>query len=170
MRKWILFRIWKNNTTNRDSHWFFGDNGPPHHYIDSSPALSLYLLALLLPCVRDQQDCPNMSDLLLQWFSCCSFQHHQQHSQVQNARRRHPHHPLKIDRSMIGSPTNFVHTSHIGSTDVELSTRSLHEIQKQMESKGGYGRVQVCRYYLEIILISLTQKRTDHGILSLQAY
>lgn len=79
-----------------------------------------------------------MGDLLLQWFSCC---HHQSQS---TSRRRPPHrHNLKIDRTMIGLPTNFVHTGHIGSADVELSTSHLHEIQRQMESKGGYGRVQV---------------------------
>lgn len=100
-----------------------------------------------------------MSDLLLQWFSCCSFQHHpHQSSQSSASRRRHRHHHLKIDRSMIGSPTNFVHTGHIGSADVELSTSHLQAIQKQMESKGGYGRVQVIIgtfLYSNVVLILL---------------
>lgn len=39
---------------------------------------------------------------------------------------------------MIGNPTNFVHTGHIGSTDVEMSTHHLNALQNQMQSKGGY--------------------------------
>lgn len=88
----------------------------------------------------------NMSDLWwVQWFGscCCSSQSYTTRGGSSNARRQR----LKIDRSMIGNPTNFVHTGHIGSADVELSTSHLHEIQKQMESKGGYyGQVEV-RYY-----------------------
>ena len=72
-------------------------------------------------------------------FSCC-FQQTQSPS-----RRRHKR--LPIDRSMIGNPTNFVHTGHIGSQDVELSSNHLNAIQNQMRSKGGYEmnsrRVQV---------------------------
>lgn len=37
---------------------------------------------------------------------------------------------------MIGNPTNFVHTGHIGSTDV--SDHHLTVLQSQMQSKGGY--------------------------------
>jgi len=50
-------------------------------------------------------------------------------------KRRRP----KIDRSMIGQPTNFQHTGHIGSTDVgsQLST-----VQIQMNTKGGYGEAE----------------------------
>jgi len=39
---------------------------------------------------------------------------------------------------MIGNPTNFVHTGHIGSADVELSANRLNAISTQMQSKGGY--------------------------------
>jgi len=39
---------------------------------------------------------------------------------------------------MISNPTNFVHTGHIGSTDVEMSSNSLVALQNQMQSKGGY--------------------------------
>lgn len=41
-------------------------------------------------------------------------------------------------RSMIGEPTNFQHTGHIGSRDVELPGHQLTALQNQMRSKGGY--------------------------------
>eukprot|EP00041_Stephanoeca_diplocostata_P012816 m.215567 g.215567 ORF g.215567 m.215567 type:complete len:103 (-) comp19103_c0_seq2:1809-2117(-) len=44
----------------------------------------------------------------------------------------------KIDRSMIGEPTNFQHTSHIGSTDMSTSAMTLKDIGLQMNSKGGH--------------------------------
>ncbi|XP_075302796.1 CDC42 small effector protein 2-A-like isoform X1 [Opisthocomus hoazin] len=51
--------------------------------------------------------------------------------------------PLKrrrrIDRSMIGEPTNFVHTAHVGSGDLFSGMNSVSSIQNQMQSKGGYG-------------------------------
>ncbi|XP_053667538.1 CDC42 small effector protein homolog [Anopheles marshallii] len=80
-------------------------------------------------------------DIWLQWFSCCFHQ-------PQSPRRRRHHQRLRIDRSMIGNPTNFVHTGHIGSNDVELTTNHLSALQNQMQSKGGYEmnslRLQVC--------------------------
>ncbi|CAH2095457.1 unnamed protein product [Euphydryas editha] len=42
------------------------------------------------------------SEMWLQWFACC----YQPAAQAQRTRRR-------IDRSMIGAPTNFQHTGHI---------------------------------------------------------
>ncbi|KAI8437501.1 hypothetical protein MSG28_011815 [Choristoneura fumiferana] len=42
-------------------------------------------------------------EIWLQWFACC----YQPAAQAQRTRRR-------IDRSMIGAPTNFQHTGHIG--------------------------------------------------------
>lgn len=39
---------------------------------------------------------------------------------------------------MIGSPTNFQHTGHIGSRDVEMPDDQLVALQNQMRSKGGY--------------------------------
>ncbi|RZC36566.1 PBD domain containing protein [Asbolus verrucosus] len=39
---------------------------------------------------------------------------------------------------MIGSPTNFQHTGHIGSRDVEMPGDQLVALQNQMKSKGGY--------------------------------
>lgn len=91
-------------------------------------------------------------DLWLQWFSCCYHQpqsparrrHHQQTNngskpqQQQQQRSKQPQQRIRIDRSMIGNPTNFVHTGHIGSADVELSSNHLNAIQNQMQSKGGY--------------------------------
>lgn len=39
---------------------------------------------------------------------------------------------------MIGNPTNFQHTGHIGSRDVEMPGDQLRALQNQMKSKGGY--------------------------------
>lgn len=81
-------------------------------------------------------------DIWLQLFSCC---YHQQ-PQSPRRRRNHSHHQrLRIDRSMIGNPTNFVHTGHIGSNDVELSSSHLNQIQHQMQGKGGYDGVNSLR-------------------------
>uniref|UniRef100_A0A3B3YD70 CRIB domain-containing protein n=1 Tax=Poecilia mexicana TaxID=48701 RepID=A0A3B3YD70_9TELE len=46
-------------------------------------------------------------------FSCCIAE------QPQPKRRR------RIDRSMIGEPTNFVHTTHVGSGDMGLGLPSV---------------------------------------------
>lgn len=98
-------------------------------------------------------------DIWLQWFSCCFHQ-----PQSPSRRRQRRHQRMRIDRSMIGNPTNFVHTGeyrfifvafllsiilnfflhlrkitgHIGSNDAELSTNHLSALQNQMQSKGGY--------------------------------
>ncbi|CAM9981201.1 CDC42 small effector protein 2-like [Lethenteron reissneri] len=61
-------------------------------------------------------------------FNCCVAE------QPQPKRRR------RIDRSMIGEPTNFVHTAHVGSGDMyNGGNTSGGMIQQQMQSKGGYG-------------------------------
>ncbi|XP_017387627.1 CDC42 small effector protein 2 [Cebus imitator] len=60
-------------------------------------------------------------------FNCCIAE------QPQPKRRR------RIDRSMIGEPTNFVHTAHVGSGDLFSEMNSVSSIQNQMQSKGGYG-------------------------------
>lgn len=39
---------------------------------------------------------------------------------------------------MIGFPTDFQHTAHIGSNDVELDNSSMTALQNRMQSKGGY--------------------------------
>ncbi|PNF20239.1 CDC42 small effector protein-like protein [Cryptotermes secundus] len=71
-------------------------------------------------------------EIWVQWFSCCINQPAaQQRKRVQQRVRR-------IDRSMIGSPTNFQHTGHIGSGDVDTGNSRLRAIQNQMQSKGGY--------------------------------
>lgn len=59
-------------------------------------------------------------------FNCCIAE------QPQPKRRR------RIDRSMIGEPTNFVHTAHVGSGDLFSGMNSVNSIQNQMQSKGGY--------------------------------
>lgn len=44
----------------------------------------------------------------------------------------------RIDRTMIGSPTNFRHTVHIGSGDVtsNMPSKRVSNIKEQMSSKG----------------------------------
>lgn len=106
-------------------------------------------------------------DIWLQWFSCCF------HQPQSPSRRRH-HQRLRIDRSMIGNPTNFQHTGHIGSADVELSTNHLNAIQTQMQSKGGYEmnsiRLQVSgcgKFVIVLVLIFLFVLRlADRNTLS----
>ncbi|CAI5787031.1 Hypothetical predicted protein [Podarcis lilfordi] len=58
-------------------------------------------------------------------FNCCIAE------QPQPKRRR------RIDRSMIGEPTNFVHTAHVGSGDLFSGMNSVSSIQNQMQYKGG---------------------------------
>ena len=73
-----------------------------------------------------------------QMFTCCID------PEPRNVRRP------RIDRSMIGNPTDFRHTAHIGSTDVYGSSNNtsgngngdnLGLLQSQMKSKGGYNSV-----------------------------
>ncbi|XP_067941570.1 CDC42 small effector protein 2-like [Watersipora subatra] len=57
--------------------------------------------------------------------------------------RPQPQEPVRrrrIDRSMIGEPTNFVHTGHIGSGDMASgnSGDKVSTMQDQLKSKGGY--------------------------------
>uniref|UniRef100_A0AAV2LTJ2 CRIB domain-containing protein n=1 Tax=Knipowitschia caucasica TaxID=637954 RepID=A0AAV2LTJ2_KNICA len=63
-------------------------------------------------------------------FSCCIAE------QPQPKRRR------RIDRSMIGEPTNFVHTTHVGSGDMGLGLASVDiDLKDPSYSKkfsGGY--------------------------------
>ena len=81
------------------------------------------------------------AEILSQMFGCCSAE------DVGPPRR-------KIDRSMIGNPTDFRHTAHVGTSDLMsdgLSTGSgspvpgqgqgqsfLGQLQNQLNSKGGY--------------------------------
>ncbi|XP_055514338.1 CDC42 small effector protein 2-like [Leucoraja erinacea] len=60
-------------------------------------------------------------------FNCCIAE------QPQPKRRR------RIDRTMIGEPTNFVHTSHMGAGDMfGEQIHSVNDVHDQMQSKGGY--------------------------------
>ncbi|XP_071942102.1 CDC42 small effector protein 2-like isoform X2 [Antedon mediterranea] len=68
-----------------------------------------------------------MGDLWI-CFGCCVAQ-----QPPSSKRRRH------IDRSMIGLPTDFRHTGHIGSGEMSTSgNQGLNALQTQMSSKGGY--------------------------------
>ncbi|XP_005805535.1 CDC42 small effector protein 1 [Xiphophorus maculatus] len=42
----------------------------------------------------------------------------------------------KIDRSMIGAPTNFIHLTHIGSGEMGDGLQPSGSVQEQMRSKG----------------------------------
>ncbi|XP_029370823.1 CDC42 small effector protein 1 [Echeneis naucrates] len=42
----------------------------------------------------------------------------------------------KIDRSMIGEPTNFIHLTHIGSGEMADGLQPSGSVQEQMRSKG----------------------------------
>lgn len=109
-----------------------------------------------------------------QWFTSCfhqspqspgSSQRHQRHQQLNNHRLRNGNgkQRLRIDRSMIGNPTNFVHTGHIGSADVELSSNHLNAIQTQMQSKGGYetNSLQMPVQVGDVVLFSLRRRSVE---------
>ncbi|KAL6100281.1 cdc42se1 [Pungitius sinensis] len=42
----------------------------------------------------------------------------------------------KIDRNMIGEPTNFIHLTHIGSGEMAEGLQPSGPVQQQMRSKG----------------------------------
>lgn len=42
----------------------------------------------------------------------------------------------RIDRSMIGEPTNFIHLTHIGSGEMAEGLQPSGSVQEQMRSKG----------------------------------
>ncbi|KAM7384925.1 hypothetical protein PAMA_012015 [Pampus argenteus] len=42
----------------------------------------------------------------------------------------------RIDRSMIGEPTNFIHLTHIGSGEMAEGLQPSGSVQQQMRSKG----------------------------------
>uniref|UniRef100_A0A8C6TS55 CDC42 small effector 1 n=1 Tax=Neogobius melanostomus TaxID=47308 RepID=A0A8C6TS55_9GOBI len=46
----------------------------------------------------------------------------------------------RIDRSMIGEPTNFIHLTHIGSGDATETITPMGSVQEQMRVKGVNGR------------------------------
>lgn len=65
-----------------------------------------------------------------QMFTCC----------IDGGEPRNVRNRPRIDRSMIGSPTDFRHTAHLGSSDVYGGGNSdnFGLLQTQMKSKGGY--------------------------------
>ncbi|XP_065210978.1 CDC42 small effector protein homolog [Planococcus citri] len=72
-----------------------------------------------------------VSEIWLQWFSCCI-------NEPAQSRKKRTRSGIRIDRSMIGLPTDFQHTIHIGSNDIELNNSAVRALQNQMQSKGGY--------------------------------
>ncbi|KAK7484618.1 hypothetical protein BaRGS_00024144 [Batillaria attramentaria] len=88
-----------------------------------------------------------MGDALL-CFSCCITE------QPQPKRRR------RLDPSMIGLPTDFRHTAHIGSGDFTSTMQSppqLHSVQNQMSSKGDYEH-HLADGHLQISVVDLPRK------------
>lgn len=73
-------------------------------------------------------------EVWVQWFTCCLTQQ----GPGARSKRQRPQQRLRIDRSMIGAPTNFQHTGHIGSGDLDMASAHLSAIQNQMQGKGGY--------------------------------
>ncbi|TNN55869.1 CDC42 small effector protein 2-A [Liparis tanakae] len=61
-------------------------------------------------------------------FSCCIAE------QPQPKRRR------RIDRSMIGEPTNFVHTTHVGSGDMGLGLSSYCRVSSKFQNLAPFGK------------------------------
>ncbi|KAG7164866.1 CDC42 small effector protein 2-A-like [Homarus americanus] len=83
-------------------------------------------------------------DVWGQWFTCCITQ------QPPQRRRR------RIDRTMIGEPTNFVHTGHIGSSDVQMGNNQLVQLQSQMKSKGGYEEALPHNHMMTVVPVQRT--------------
>ncbi|XP_012281437.1 CDC42 small effector protein homolog [Orussus abietinus] len=83
-------------------------------------------------------------EVWVQWFTCCLTQQgpgargKRQRSGPGSGQGPGPRHRHRIDRSTIGAPTNFQHTGHIGSGDLDMASARLTAIQTQMQGKGGY--------------------------------
>lgn len=69
-----------------------------------------------------------MNEFLIQCFSCCF-------EETRNDPRKKRR--IRIDRSAISNPSNFVHTGHLGSDTNNLNLH-IQSLQKSMSSKGGY--------------------------------
>ncbi|XP_061170486.1 CDC42 small effector protein 2-like [Saccostrea echinata] len=81
-----------------------------------------------------------MGDGLFSLMTCCIAE------QPQPTRRR------RIDATMIGNPTDFRHTGHIGSGEVASKQNvCLASMQNQMSSKGGYDHVSPVNEHLNVI-------------------
>ncbi|XP_011695321.1 PREDICTED: CDC42 small effector protein homolog [Wasmannia auropunctata] len=80
------------------------------------------------------------NELWVQCFTCCLQTPRAARSGAgrRNGGGRPPHQRLRIDRSMIGVPTNFRHTAHISSGDIDMSIAQLADLQAQMQRKSGF--------------------------------
>lgn len=70
-----------------------------------------------------------MNEFWIQFFACCGLDE-QNDPRVTKKRR------IRIDRTMIGNPSNFVHTAHLGSESQNFNY--MENLQRSMSSKGGY--------------------------------
>ncbi|BET01916.1 CDHypothetical protein2 small effector [Nesidiocoris tenuis] len=68
-------------------------------------------------------------DIWGQFLSC--FNNQPEVERRRQTRRR------RIDRTMIGYPTDFKHTAHVGSDDLRAN-HNLWPMENLMQSKGGY--------------------------------
>ncbi|XP_012522867.1 CDC42 small effector protein homolog [Monomorium pharaonis] len=78
------------------------------------------------------------NELWVQCFTCCLTPRATGRSSRRNTGGRPSHQRLRIDRSMIGVPTNFRHTAHISSGDIDMSFAQLADLQAQMQRKSGF--------------------------------
>ncbi|KAH0945951.1 hypothetical protein HN011_008848 [Eciton burchellii] len=77
------------------------------------------------------------SELWVQCFTCCLTARSARNGGRRSNNGSRPHQRHRIDRSMIGVPTNFRHTAHISSGDIDMSIAQLADLQTQMQRKGG---------------------------------
>ncbi|XP_077279571.1 CDC42 small effector protein Spec2 [Temnothorax americanus] len=81
------------------------------------------------------------NELWVQCFTCCltprATRNNRRNGAGAGAGGR-PRQRLRIDRSMIGAPTNFRHTAHISSGDIDMSIAQLADLQAQMQRKSGF--------------------------------
>ncbi|XP_018346206.1 PREDICTED: CDC42 small effector protein homolog [Trachymyrmex septentrionalis] len=75
------------------------------------------------------------NELWVQCFTCCLTPRPTRNNRRNSGRQ---HQRLRIDRSMIGVPTNFRHTAHISSGDIDMSIAQLADLQAQMQRKSGF--------------------------------
>lgn len=108
------------------------------HHIDKRALWSFWVVIWKLHWCSFVTWTISMSEFWL-CFNCCIAE------QPQPKRRR------RIDRSMIGEPTNFVHTAHVGSGDLFSGMNSVSSIQNQMQSKGGYGGGMAANVQMQLV-------------------
>uniref|UniRef100_A0A672G4E3 CDC42 small effector 1 n=2 Tax=Salarias fasciatus TaxID=181472 RepID=A0A672G4E3_SALFA len=72
----------------------------------------------------------------------------------------------RIDRSMIGEPTNFIHLTHIGSGEMADGLQPSGSVQEQMRSKGPNMNVRsYCEQHTLHTLHNTTQYYTHYTTL-----